>query len=237
MTPTDLTKLIFVGKRAFGEKDFRRAEKLLREAIDGGANYADLHYTLGLIYHQWGKLEEAAKYFEKSISVNPQYTECLLSLAITLNDMGRYEEAKAAHRRAGASLSRPGKVAMGNLFGGKLANLHAELGGLYLALGRNEEAIGEYHRALRVAPGFVDLRVKLAVALRETGRLNEGLTEVERALVDHPGLVPALAQRGILLYLIGNREEARRSWEEALSRDPLNKLVQLYLNTLNREKT
>lgn len=236
MTHTDLAKLIFVGKRAFGEKDFRRAEKLLREAIDGGANYADLHYTLGLIYHHWGKLEEAVTHFEKSISVNPHYTECLLSLAITLNDLGRYEEAKEAHRRAGASLTRPGKVAMGNLFGGKIANLHAELGGLYLALGRNEEAIGEYRRALRIAPGFVDLRVKLAVALRETGRLMEGLSEVERALTDHHGLVPGLAQRGILLYLIGKKEEARRSWEEALSRDPLNKLVQLYLNTLDREE-
>lgn len=236
MTHTDLAKLIFVGKRAFGEKDFRGAEKLLREAIDGGANYPDLHYTLGLIYHQWGKLEEAVRHFEQSISVNPHYTECLLSMAITLNDLGRYEEAKEAHRRAGASLTRPGKIAMGNLFGGKIANSHAELGGLYLALGRNEEAIGEYRRALRVAPGFVDLRVKLAVALRETGRLVEALSEVERALSDHPGLVPGLAQQGILLYLIGKKKEARRSWEEALSRDPLNKLVQLYLNTLDREE-
>jgi len=120
-------------------------------------------------------------------------------------------------------------------FGGKIANLHAELGSLYLALGRNEEAIGEYHRALRVAPGFVDLRVKLAVALRETGRIAEGLGEVERALADHPGLVAGLAQQGILLYLLGKKADARRAWEEALSRDPLNKLVQLYLNTLDRE--
>ena len=44
-----------------------------------------------------------------------------------------------------------------------------------------EEAIGEYRQALRVAPGFVDLRVKLAVALRETGRLTDGLSEVERS--------------------------------------------------------
>lgn len=235
MIQTDLSKLVSVGKRAFGEKDFRRAEKLLREALDGGANYADIHYTLGLIYHQWGKLEEAVEHFEKSVEVNPHYTECLLSMAITLNDLGRYDEAKAAHQRAGASLSRPGKVAKGNLFGGKIANLHAELGELYLALGRNEEAVGEYRKALRVAPGFADLRVRLAIALRETGRLPEGLGEVERALADHPGLIPALSQRGILQYLLGWKEEARRSWEEALFRDPLNKLVQLYLNTLERE--
>lgn len=232
----DLARLVTVGKMAFGEKDFRRAEKVLREALDGGANYADIHYTLGLIYHQWGKQEKAVEHFEKSVAVNPVYTEALLALAITLNELGRYDEAKAAHQRAGSSLMRPGKVATGSLFGGKIANLHAELGELYLALGRNEEAIAEYRKALRIAPGFSDLRVRLAVALRETGRLQEGLAEVERALADHPGLLSALSQLGILRYLLGRKDEARRAWEEALFRDPLNKLVQLYLNTLDREE-
>lgn len=231
----DLARLVSVGKRAFGEKDFRRAEKMLREALEEGANYPDLHYTLGLIYHQWGKLEKAAGHFENSVTLNPQYTEALLALAITLNDLGRYEDAKASHQRAGSSLMQPGKIAGGSLFGGKIANLHAELGELYLALGKNEEAIAEYRKALRLAPGFADLRVRLAVALRETGRLQEGLAEVERALADHPGLFPALTQRGILHYLLGRKDEARRSWEEALFRDPLNKLVQLYLNTLDRD--
>ena len=48
---SDLSILITIGKRAYAEKDFRRAETLLREAMAGGANYPDIHYTLGLIYH------------------------------------------------------------------------------------------------------------------------------------------------------------------------------------------
>ncbi|MBI5419564.1 MAG: tetratricopeptide repeat protein [Deltaproteobacteria bacterium] len=231
----DLATLVTIGKRAFEEKDFFRAEKLLREAIGGGANFADLYYILGLIYHQWGKLHQAVEYFEKSIALNRDYTEALLSLSITLNDMGRYEEAKAIYRRASRSVAHPGEPSRGGLFRGKIANLHAELGELYLALGQFEESIREYRKALTVAPEFPDLRVRLAVALREAGRIAEGLEEVERVLADHPGNVSALVQQGILLYLSGARGPARRAWEEAHYRDPLNKLVQLYLNTLDRE--
>ncbi len=232
---SDLSILITIGKRAYAEKDFRRAEKMLREAMAGGAIYPDIHYTLGLIYHQWGKLEEAVREFESSTSLNPEYTEALISLSITLGELGRYPEARAAHQKAADSITRPGMTVPGNQPAGKIANLHAELGALYLALGKTEEAIEEYRKSLSVAPGFPDLRIRLAIALREAGRLEEGLAELKKTIADRPGLVPALAQQGVILYLLGRKEESRDAWEKALYRDPTNKLVQLYLNTLDRE--
>lgn len=231
----DLSTLITIGKRAFEEKDFIRSEKLLREAIDGGADYADLHYILGLIYHQWGKLHQAVDHFEKALGINPEYIEVLLSLSITLNDMGRYEEAKIVYQRASVSVERAGEPAKGGLFRGKIANLHAELGELYLALRQYEDAIREYRKALSVAPEYPDLRIRMAVALREAGRMPEGLEEIRRVLSSHPGNMQAMIQNGIFLYLSGEKAEARNAWEEALYRDPTNKLVQLYLNTLDRE--
>jgi tetratricopeptide (TPR) repeat protein len=232
---SDLSILIAIGKRAYAEKDLRRAETLLREAMAGGANYPDIHHTLGLIYHYWGKLEEAVREFENGLSLNPEYTEALMSLSITLSELGRYEEARDAHQKAVASLAQPGTPAQGAQPAGKIANLHAELGQLYLALGSTEEAITEYRKALLVAPGFADLRIRLAYALREAGRLEEGLAELDMAIADRPGLISAHAQRGVILYLLGRKAEAREAWEKALYRDPLNKLVQLYLNTLERE--
>ncbi len=227
--------LITIGKRAFEENDLVRAEKLLREAIGSGANYADIQYILGLIYHRWGKYNQAVERFERALAINPEYTEALLSLSITHNDMGRYEEARAAYQRANQSVVRSGHPSEGNLFRGKIANLHAELGGLYLALGHYQDAIEEYRKALRVAPSYPDLRLKLATALREAGRLREGLAEVEQVLSAHPGNIPALTQQGILHYLLEDRAAARRAWEEALYREPVNKLIQLYLTILDRE--
>lgn len=232
---SDLSILVTIGKRAFAEKDFRRAEKILREAMAGGAKYPDIHYTLGLIYHQWGKLEEAVREFECSISINPEYTEALISLSITLGELGRYQEATTVHQKAADSITRPAKVAPGNPPAGKIANLHAELGALYLALGKFEDAIAEYRKSLAVAPGFPDLRIRLAIALREAGRLEEGLAELTKTIADRPGMIPALSQQGVILYLLGRKEDAREAWEKALYRDPQNKLIQLYLNTLGRE--
>ncbi|HSL91397.1 MAG TPA: tetratricopeptide repeat protein [Candidatus Limnocylindrales bacterium] len=233
----DLSTLVTIGKQAFEEKDFFRAERVLREAIGSGASYADLYYILGLIYHQWGKLHRAVEYFEKAIGLNPAYTEALLSLSITYNDMGRYEEAKDAYQRASQSVSRAGDPTRGGLFRGKIANLHAELGELYRALGQTEDAIQEYRKALKAAPEYPDLRVRMAVALREAGRMEEGLEETERILAIRQDNVPARIQQGILLYLTGKKRAARSAWEDALFRDPTNKLVQLYLNTLDRETT
>lgn len=232
-----MSTLVTIGKRAFEEKDFFRAERVLREAIGSGASYSDLHYILGLIYHQWGKLHLAVDYFEKALELNPSYTEALLSLSITLNDMGRYEEAKTVYRRASESVEVAGKSTPGGIFRGRIANLHAELGELYLALGRNEDAILEYRKALAAAPEYPDLHVRMVVALREAGRTAEGLEEAEKVLAGHPGNVPARIQQGILFYLSGDQASARRTWEEALFRDPTNKLVQLYLNMLDREST
>lgn len=233
----DLSTLISMGKRAFEEKDFPHAEQLLREAVEGGAAYADLFHTLGLIHHQYGDFEQAIEWFRKALGINASYTEALLSLSITLNELGRYEEAKDAYRRANATVAPPAQDAapQGNLFRGKIANLHAELAELYLALGQNDDAVREYRQSLVVAPSFPDLRIRLAVALREAGRLEESLAETTQVVAEHPDNVSALTQQGIVNFLLGRKADARRAWESALFREPLNKLVQLYLNTLDRE--
>ncbi len=231
----ELAALIRLGKSAYGEMDFLRAERHLREAVEGGAKYADIYYTLGLIEHQRGNFRQAVEQFRQAVAANPDYAEALLSLSITLNDMGRYEEARAAYGKAAEILSREGAPPQENLFRGRIANLHKELGELYLALGQHGEAIREFRKSVEVAPGYPDLRIRLVVALREAGRMQEALSEVDDILAASPRNAAALTQKGVLQYMTGDRPAARRSWEEALYADPLNKIVQVYLNALERE--
>ena len=231
----ELAALIRMGKNAFSEADCLRAERHLLGALEDGAKYPDIHYTLGLIDHQRGKYRRAVERFGQAVSLNPDYAEALISLSITLNDMGRYDEARDAYDRAAEILSRKGGSPGGNLFRGRIANLHKELGELYLALGQHDEAIREYRRALSVAPGYPDLRVRLVAALREAGRTDEACNEVDAFLAEAPDNAAALIQKGILHYLSGEKAQARRAWEEALYKEPLNKIVQVYLNTIDRE--
>jgi tetratricopeptide (TPR) repeat protein len=231
----ELAGLIRMGKNAFSEADCLRAERYLLEALEGGANYPDIHYTLGLIDHQRGNYRRAVERFGQAVSLNPDYTEALLSLSITLNDMGRYDEARDAYDRAAEILSRKGGAPGENLFRGRIANLHKELGELYLALGQHDDAIREYRHALSVAPGYPDFQVRLVTALREAGRTEEARNEVDACLAETPENAGALIQKGILHYLAGEKGWARRAWEEAHYKEPLNKIVQVYLNTIDRE--
>ncbi len=231
----ELSTLITAGKRAFQGNDLNQAELILKEAIENGASYPDIHYTLGLIYHKWERYEEAVDHFRQAVAINPGYTEALLSLSIALNDMGRYEEAKAAYAKATASLSAPPDPLQGNMFRGRIANLHSELGQIYLALGQYDDASAEFRKAITVAPDFPDLRVRLAVALRESGRIAEAIREIRPVVEKFPKLVSAQTQYGVLLYLSGEKDGAREAWEKALYADPLNKLVQFYLNSLGRD--
>ena len=233
----ELESLVRMGKSAFGKMDYERAERHLREALAGGAGYPDVHYTIGLIEHHRGNYRQAVEHFGRAVSIHPDYTEALLSQSITLNDMGRYDEAREAYERAARILSRQGAPPERTMLRGRIANLHKELGELYLALGQHEEAISEYRKALSVAPGYPDLRVRLVTALREAGQAEEALAEVDAFLLEAPGNAPALIQKGVLLYLSGNVGGARAAWEEALFRDPLNRIVQIYLNTVNRGHT
>jgi predicted Zn-dependent protease len=72
-------------------------------------------------------------------------------------------------------------------------------------------------------------------ALREAGRTDEAGIEVDAFLAETPGNAAAFIQKGILHYLAGEKARARRAWEEALYKEPLNKIVQVYLNTIDRE--
>ncbi len=233
----ELAGLIRMGKNAFSEADCARSERQLLDALAAGATYPDIHYALGLIDHQRGRYRQAVERFGQAVALNPDYTEAFLSLSITLNDMGRYDEARVAYNRAAEILSRQGGSPGENLFRGRIANLHKELGELYLALGQHDDAIREFRNALSVAPGYPDLRIRLVKALREAGRTGEARNEVEAFLAEAPGDDRGLLQQGILHFLAGEKSRARRAWEEALYKDPLNKIVQVYLNTLDRENT
>ena len=231
-----LAELIRIGMTAFTKGDYQRAEQHLKEALEKGADYPDIQYKLGLIEHNKGNYSQAVERFEKAISLQPEYTEAMFSMSITLNDMGMYEEARSAYERASSIISRHGISPEKNMVRSRIANLHMELGELYLALGQYDDAISEYRKALTVAPEYHDLRVQLIVALREAGRTESALAEAETFLMENPGNAAALIQKGILLYMDGDRAKAHSAWEEALYRDPLNKVVQIYLNTLRREQ-
>ena len=64
----------------------------LNKALEISLNAKSL-YVLGNVYRENGQLEEARKFFKKSISVNKEFTQSKLSIANLEIDNGNYDHA------------------------------------------------------------------------------------------------------------------------------------------------
>ena len=163
-----------------------------------------------------------------ALRINPGYTDAALNLAVTYNDTGKYREAQETYNHAmSRSGAAPGKL--DRFVQGKLANLYAEIGDVYLSSGVYPEAIAEYRRALALGPGFVDLRAKLAGAPRDAGEREKAIAEYEECVRQSPNYVPARLNLGLSLYAAGRKQEAAAHWQAVLSISPGNRNAETYL--------
>ncbi|HWE25478.1 MAG TPA: tetratricopeptide repeat protein, partial [Myxococcales bacterium] len=135
----------------------------------------------------------------------------------------------ALERAKNGPRSKPGDEPLDAFARGKIANLHAAVGDAYLSARRSHDAVTEFRRALDLSPAFVDLRLKLAAALRETGELETATAELRRAVHDAPAYVPARIALGLACSAAGKVQEAVEQWEEVLRMDPAHRTAQLYL--------
>lgn len=223
-----LKQLLLLGREHYEKREFDKAEYLLRQVVAETDRFADVHDMLGVIAHSRGDFALAERYFEKAVSLNPNYTEAQLNLMVTYNDLGKYDAAREVYAQIRHRGS--GGAAQADPFAkGKIANMHAEISQAYQDAGMIVEAIHELERAVNLCPTFADLRTKLAVLYRDTGRLDLAREQLEAAKAHNPNYVQARVLLGVLLLSSGEYGPAIEEFEAALERDPENKGAQMYL--------
>ena len=222
------------GREAYDRGDFTEAEKCFSEAVKSRP-YADVFNKLGLIYHGKGELGKAAAAFRRALDLNPGYTEVSLNLAVTLNDMGRYQEAGEIFSRA-AKIAHGAPYSLDPFIKGKLANEHAKIGDIYYDLGLFGEAVEEYKKAIGLRPTFVDIITKIGIAYREKGLYNDAIREFMKAREINPKYVPARINLGITYYMKGFLDLAIAEWQQTLEVSPENTDAQMYLKFVQNEQ-
>jgi len=229
-------ELVALGRDHFQRGDWSLAAGHLEQVLARGADFADVHHMLGVCYHQLSEFDLAQRAFERALQINPGYVEASLNLAILCNDLGQYEKAQSIYsnalqraRTGNGAAHAPGDEPLDSFLRGKIANLHAAVGEAYLSARRPADATAEFRRALELAPAFVDVRMKLASALRDNGDASAAAAELRRAVRDAPAYLPARVALGLACSAGGNLEEAIEQWEEVLRMDPNHRTAQLYL--------
>lgn len=229
-------QLLVLGREHYANREFEKAEQLLRMVLEEEDRYADVHDMLGVIAHGRGNFVAAERHFERALEINPAYTEAALNLAVTYNDRGKYERAREVYGRikVGASGTAAGLDPFAR---GKIANMHADLAQAYHDAGLTREAIGEYEKATALCPHFADLQTKLGALLREAHDLPGARARYEAALAQKPGYVPALLQLGVTLLSLGDANGAEVQWRRVIELEPDNSQAKMYLRMLERTRT
>ena len=224
---TNLDQLIERGKQAYERRDYVSALANFQEVIERNPRYPDIRHLTGLCLSFVGQTEDALREFEAAVALNDSYVEAHLNRAITLNELGRYDEAREAFGRAteleqGRSEKFPAAVSA------KLANAHLHVGDLYMAANAPAEAADEYRAALGMRPRFTDIRNKLATALLQLGRVEEAERELAIALDHNPRYLEARLNLGLARFRHGDVDGAREQWAQAREQSPEDPQVRAY---------
>jgi tetratricopeptide (TPR) repeat protein len=169
-------RLLQRGRESFRAGQYDKAEKALTPLARERIPYADVYSMLGSIHYQKGRLLDALALFDEALRLNPGYTEAALNLALTYNDLGKYEESKRVYQRMIAARKDSGPDNVDPFVKGKIANMHADVAIAYEQAGLHEEAATEYRRALSLCPTFY-----------AAGRRSDAAREWREVLAMEPG--------------------------------------------------
>ena len=120
-----------------------------------------------------GYLEQALSVLKDAERVNPRYAPLHLQRGLVYALLGERDKAEASLKQALALEDTP--------------EIRSALAELYLSMGRLDEALAQYAKALEQAPKDLDLRVRYASALLLKGKAEEAETmEEAEAETDRP---------------------------------------------------
>lgn len=232
---------LLLAREHFERREFEHAEPLLLQVLEKAPGLADVHNMLGMARHERGEFGAAREAFEAAVRANPSYTEALLNLVVTCNDLGDYDAGKRFYESV-KSGARPD--ATGPEVGssrdpyalGKIANMHADVSEAYAHAGYVEEAVHELEKAVALRPAFVDLRVRLGCMHRDRGDLDAAQFAFEKAIEAKPDYSPAHVQLGMTRYMRSDLEAARGSFLEALRLKPDDKIAAMYLRLVDSRR-
>jgi tetratricopeptide (TPR) repeat protein len=222
-------QLLLLGREHFQRGEYDKSEYLLRQVAAKFDRYADVHHMLGVIAHSNGDFARAESHFERAVELNPNYTEAQLSLMVTYNELGKYDDARALYSEVRA---RTNQTPIDPFVKGRISNMHAELSQAYLDAGMVRQAVAELERAVKLSPDFADLRVKLGLLYRDTGELGLARANLEAARDKNPHFIQGRLALGTLLLGAGEHEAARREFEHVLDLDPNHKSASMYLRLI-----
>lgn len=213
------------------------AAALARDDADGWAE-------LGLLLRRRGDFEEAIGAFRRALERDERHSASLLNLGQLLVRTGGAEEGAAVlerHRRISLLEDRRDHLERSSRLSGATATNFAALAEAQLRLGRKDEAIASYRRALALDPEHALAALGLASLLLERGRVEEATRWSVVALMEAPESFRTHYVLGMVRLAKGRYDEADRAFAASRERgdwdtDAHLRVVEAYLDAGEPER-
>jgi adenylate cyclase len=190
---------LFFGWSESPEQSLRLAEQLVKKAFAFDDSLGMAHAYLGRIYLTKKQHDHAIAEGERALALSPNDDFVQAAFAISLYYSGKIEEAMMLYKRAIRLNPFP---PVWYLWG---------LGSCYRDLGRYEEAIGEFKKALRLYPDSLIPHLGLAATYSLMGREQEAHAEAAEILRVDPKFSLNRHAKGFLFFK--NQNDADRYME------------------------
>ena len=190
---------------------------------------------------QAGELHESQRLYEKILDDDPDHFNALRCLALNLSLQGAYERAESLFKRAvliDASLASVfnhravnirymGKISEALSYLDRAVSLdpqyleaHYNRANTLKELGLFDEARKAYAEALRLDPNYVGALNNCGVLFQSQNLHREAITFFLRALANKPNHSLAHNNVGVSLEVLGEFNQAVKSWQTAMLLDP-----------------
>jgi tetratricopeptide (TPR) repeat protein/glycosyltransferase involved in cell wall biosynthesis len=165
-----------------------------------------------------GRLDDAFRYAERAVAIDPALPDARYILGQTLKDQGRYIKAIQEFEAATECPDSFSFATVDPTTRGFRA--HDQLGGCYLTAGDPVRALEHYRRATDGNPSYGEAWHGLGLALLALQRPEEALSALERACRLLPEDPEAWANLGAAYGMQSNHEKAQQALEKALQLAP-----------------
>jgi tetratricopeptide (TPR) repeat protein len=158
---------------------------------------AQIYVYIGHAHDELGNEQQALKYFRKAVEADPENTENLYALALTLEEMGEHEESTKTLETI-LKLNPDDENAL------------LLLGKKHIFAGRQDEARKHLSRVLKAQPEHTEAIAYLEIAEDEQGNIGN----------PQPDKADEHYRRGIELWSSDRNEEAIKEFRLAIQCDP-----------------
>ena len=201
-----------MGNAMATEGNLRGALGKLLEAVKIDPDKVELNHEIAILLRNLGQYELSLKYFQRTLSLDPKFSEASENLGTLYLLMERWDSAIDCFQKALADLLyKTPHYAYNNM------------GWAYYRKGDYDRAIQSFQQAIRLSRSYAVAYANLARTRQAKGELDKAVEAYNQAVYYAPRDAGAHLELAKVLLKQGKMEEAKEELNLAVSADPISR--------------